>query len=98
MIVKNIILLVVVSFIHLVSHAQQCNGTFMGQVLDESNRPLIGATVLISPPEKGVVTSSAGNFRFDKLCAATYIIKVQYLGFESLEFEVTIDGVVEQVI
>jgi len=98
MIIRNTILLVFVSLAYAVSNAQDCNGTYMGQVLDESNRPVIGAAVLISPPEKGLATNSLGNFRFDKLCAAKYKIKIQYLGFETLEFEVTVDGVITQVI
>ncbi len=98
MIVKYTLLLVFVSLFAIALRAQECNGTFIGQVLDASDRPIIGAAVLISFPEKGMATNSIGNFRFDKLCPATYKIKVQYLGFESLEFDVVIDGVVTQVI
>lgn len=78
--------------------AFQCNGTFTGRVLDEANQPLIGAAILISPLETGMVTDQIGNFTFDNLCPGPYTVKVQYVGYETLEFEVSIEGAVTKVI
>lgn len=74
------------------SSAWQCNGTFTGRVLDESNNPVVGAALLLLPLQTGVVTDASGNFKFSGLCYSTYKIKVQYLGFETLEFEINVDG------
>jgi iron complex outermembrane receptor protein len=83
--------------IHIISFAQDCNGTFTGRVLDESDDPVTGATVLLAP-EAGIVTDYSGNFRFDKICPGMYKVKVQYLGYETLEFEVSIKGMVSKII
>jgi iron complex outermembrane receptor protein len=83
---------------HITVLAQECDGVFTGQVLDESNRPVIGAALKISHQQTGTATNVEGNFRFTKLCPGTYQVHVQYLGYESIEFEVEIDGVVTKVI
>src|SRR5688572_23222807 len=92
-----ILLMAAVFLIHIISFAQDCNGTFTGRVLDESDDPVTGATVLLAP-EAGIVTDYSGNFRFDKICPGMYKVKVQYLGYETLEFEVSIKGMVSKII
>src|SRR5687768_4997920 len=98
MTIKHSILLTTAVFIHIISFAQDCNGTFTGRVLDESDHPVIGATVLLAPTETGIVTDYSGNFRFNKICPGMYKVKVQYLGYETLEFEISIKGVVSKII
>lgn len=95
---KNAILLLVASLIHLSSVAQECNGTFTGRMLDETNRPIVGAAILISPPEKGMVTDATGKFRFNKLCPGDYSVTVQFIGYEKVEFNIALDTMVNQVI
>jgi iron complex outermembrane receptor protein len=97
--IKNgILLLTAVFYLHLSSFAQECNGTFTGRVLDESNQPVIGATIVLLPAQAGAVTDASGNFAFDKLCKGSYKVKVQYLGFETLEFDIQIDGTVAKIL
>jgi iron complex outermembrane recepter protein len=99
MIYKYTILLTAVVFIFFRhSSAQECNGIFTGRVLDDDNQPLIGATIMLSQNQKGTTTNVSGNFHFDKLCKGRYTVKVQYLGYENLEFELTIDGTVSKVL
>ncbi len=97
--IKHILLFVAAVFlIDITSYGQECNGTLTGRVLDESDHAVVGATVVLSPSETGVVTDNAGNFRFNKLCTGTYKVKVQYLGYETLAFDILIDGVVSKVL
>lgn len=75
-----------------------CNGVFTGEIHDESNQPVIGAAIQITPTGKGMMTDAMGGFRFEGLCYGTYKVKVQYLGYEDLEFEVEIAGEVHRII
>ena len=59
---------------------------------------MIGATITLSQNQEGTITDASGNFHFDKLCKGTYRVKVQYLGYENLEFEIPIDGAVTKII
>lgn len=82
-----------------VSYSQNaCKGVFSGQIHNESNQPVIGAAIVILPLQKGLVTDLQGNFRFEDLCPGTYSVKVQYLGYEDVEFDIEINGHVTRVI
>ena len=98
MIHKYIILLVAGVFLFRHTCAQECNGAFTGRVLDKGNQPLIGAAIMLSNNQKGTITNAAGNFHFDRLCKGVYSVKVQYLGYETLEFEITVDGAVSRIL
>src|SRR5688572_2799646 len=96
---KYFILLTVAVFVFFRhSLAQECNGIFTGRVLDEANQPMIGATITLSQDKKGTITDASGNFHFDKLCKGSYTVKVEYLGYENLEFEITIYGAVTRIL
>src|SRR5688572_25181763 len=94
----TILLVAVVFFFFRHSSAQECNGTFTGRVLDEANQAMIGATITLSRNQEGTIADASGSFHFDKLCKGTYTVKVQYLGYENLEFEITIDGAVTRIL
>lgn len=77
----------------IVCHAQQtCKATFTGRIVDESNQPVPGATILIGDLGTGQVSDSLGNFRFINLCPGTFGIKVQYLGYQDVVLGVRISG------
>lgn len=92
------LMLIVVLISHAVGCLAQCNGSFSGTVLDESNSPVVGAALLLLPGATGVVTDTTGAFSITDVCAGTYTIKVQYLGFEPLSFQIEINGQVTRVI
>ncbi len=92
------LLAVAVLVFQTISFAQQCNGTFIGQVLDDSNEPVAGASILLYPGQKGSITDIGGNFNFTGLCYGTYRVRVQYLGYETAQFEISIDGNVSRII
>lgn len=59
-----------------------------GKVLDaQTNEPLIGAAIWTAKAGRGTVTDQNGAFTLTKLPAELLILKVSYLGYESLERE-----------
>jgi iron complex outermembrane recepter protein len=95
---KNLLLLFAALLVSLVSAAQNCNNTFVGQVQDENNKPLIGATLLLSSNAGGGVSDASGNFRFDGLCNGVYHVTVQYLGYTTSEFDIAVEGSVKKIV
>jgi iron complex outermembrane recepter protein len=93
------ILLLLALHIRLVAFTQEgCTSVFSGQVLDENNVPVTGAAVLLMPKRAGQASDSLGNFKFGNLCPGKYNIKVQYLGYYDVEFDVQINGPVNRVV
>jgi iron complex outermembrane receptor protein len=96
---KYAILLALAFHVCLAGSAQNnCNGIFSGQVHDESNEPVIGAGIILMPSQKGAATDLQGNFKISGLCYGTYTVKVQYLGYKDLEFQLDINGAVHRII
>jgi iron complex outermembrane receptor protein len=99
MIYKNKVLLGAALLLYsLTTQAQTCNGVFTGRVLDASNQPIVGASILLLPQEKGSVTDLQGAFNFEGLCFGTYKVSVRYLGYENEEFEIVIQGTSTRII
>ncbi|MFH7013657.1 carboxypeptidase-like regulatory domain-containing protein [Flavobacterium sp. FlaQc-52] len=60
-----------------------------GQVLDESNQPVIGANVFIKELARGVVTDANGMFSIE-LEKGSYTVRIRSMGFKNIEELVTI--------
>lgn len=75
-----------------------CKSIFTGQVLDEIKQPVIGATVLLLPQNRGQVVDLSGNFKFENLCPGNYKVRVQYLGYQDEEFDLQINDKVNRVV
>lgn len=91
MLSKKTILLLLALHGHILGYAQHnCLLTFSGQVVDETHQPLIGASVYIVTEQVGQATDYLGNFRFPNLCGGRYGIKVQYVGYQDLEFNISV--------
>ena len=72
----------------LASFSSWAQETLSGKVLDaQTNEPLIGAAVWTTKAGRGAVTDQNGDFTISKLPAEILILKVSYLGYESLEQE-----------
>ena len=98
MIYRHTILLAAVVFIFTASFGQECNGTFTGLVLDEADRPVIGAAIMLSNPSRGAITDERGTFELHGLCDGPYRVKVQSLGYENVEIDITISGEISKTI
>ncbi len=64
------------------SQGQRPLGTLKGQLLDaETKLPLIGATVLLTPADRGTTTDLEGQFTFDAIPVGAYTLQFSYVGF-----------------
>ncbi len=63
--------------------------TLTGQVTDESQYPLPGASIILHPGQKGYVTDRDGNFEISGLPAGNYSIDISFLGYQ--EYHATLD-------
>ena len=62
--------------------------TASGQILDETNEPLIGASVLIQGTDVGTTTDVDGNFSLEVPGQSATLV-ISYLGFTTQELDVT---------
>lgn len=82
----------------LVYCQKDCTGIFSGDVLTTSGEPLSGASVSIKTTSRGAVSDVRGKFRIERLCPGNYEVVVQYVGFVTKEFSISLqDEVVESV-
>lgn len=58
-----------------------------GQVLDESQIPVIGASVLVKGTQKGQITDIDGNFNFENLKKGDILV-ISYVGMKKVEVAV----------
>lgn len=65
-----------------VSNGQQ---TISGTIIDEKNKPVIGANVFIDGTYDGSSTDDKGNFSFQTSASGSQILVVSFLAFETLK-------------
>jgi len=58
--------------------------TLSGSVMDENHQPLVGAAVYLNPIQKGSVCDDQGQFSIDDLRPGTYVIKISFVGYNTL--------------
>ncbi|WP_452219115.1 TonB-dependent receptor domain-containing protein [Lacinutrix undariae] len=71
------------------------NSSIKGQVVDNQNSEVSYANVMLlttndSTIVKGVSTNELGNFKFDKIEASQYLIKVSFLGYHDFFQTITV--------
>lgn len=66
----------------------QTAGNIRGKVIDEQGGALPGASVKIKGTNKGVSTSTTGDFQLNDLKPGSYVIAVFYMGFNPVETNV----------
>ena len=70
----------------------QSTGSISGKIIDkQTNEGLAGATVTIKGTLISVVTNNEGSFAFPKVNVGKVILVISYIGYETIEFLVTID-------
>ena len=70
----------------------QSTGSISGKIIDkQTNEPLPGATVTIKGTLISEVTNNEGSFAFQKVNVGKVILVISYIGYETIEFLVTID-------
>lgn len=68
------------------------NGSISGQVLDETNQPLPGASVNIRPLDRGASTNDKGQYRLNAIPNGVYTMSVTFIGYEVMQKQVTVKG------
>ncbi len=70
----------------------QINYSLSGSVVDENKKPLIGATVLLFPDEKGVTTDGQGQFIIAGLAKGIYTIEISFVGYKPVFDTLMVNG------
>lgn len=70
------------------ANAQTTNGEISGTVLDNTKKPLDGATVILLAAKDSAAASSQlanpdGSFAFQNIKDGTYLVKVTYIGYKN---------------
>jgi len=60
--------------------------TVTGKVIDLEGEPMVGAYVLWTDTDQLATTDLSGSFQFENMPFETQILKVSYLGFETINF------------
>ena len=77
---------------HFIASAQgSCSLKFSGKIAGENREGLAGASIRIFPDTILAVADDNGNFNFDKLCAGTYSVTVEFIGYDTKTFNVVLD-------
>ena len=77
--------------------AQTTGGIISGTILDDTRKPLDGATVILLIGKDSSVVSKQlanpdGSFTFQNLKDGNYIVKVTYIGYKNHSSSVVVDG------
>ena len=86
--VKTILFTLVMNVLCCLSFGQS-NRQFSGAVLDQKNKPVIGAKVMIRSINKNGITNAAGIFAIDDL-PQTFEIEISCMGYETLNKSISI--------
>ena len=66
------------------SHAQPCELSVIGQVVDKNTQqPIEVATIYLEELKRGAISDLDGNFEIEKLCAGDYHMVVSHIGCET---------------
>ncbi len=69
----------------------QTDYTLKGKVLDETNTPLYGAHIVLSPGNGLSSTDEQGQFEFSQIKKGLYKLTVSYIGYRSTIQEIVVD-------
>jgi len=87
------------AFIFLVIQVTgQQSWSLAGRITDEAGKPLPGASVFLSPGNRGTATGSTGSFEFQNIPDGNYMLEVSFLGFQKYIAEIELTGNLELAI
>lgn len=76
----------------MVSFTASSQNVVKGRVTDQDGANLIGASVVIKSSYLGTVTNLEGQYQFSNLKNGDYFFVVSYIGYESIQKKVSVDG------
>lgn len=66
--------------------------TIRGRVLDKSKEPLVGANIYLLDTYDGATSDAEGNFQFETEETGAQILLAKYLGYDSVQQQVKLQG------
>ena len=84
------------SFAEGVDEGVPGTGSLSGRVTEKGGAALAGASIYIPDLKLGVITDTAGYYRFPSLPSGRYLIEVHYIGYKTFTRTVTVSGPVTQ--
>jgi len=85
-------ILLLLFFVALSGWSYAQTGSISGEVLDEANQPLPGASVNIKSLNRGTSTDGNGRFSLPNIPVGAYSVSVTFIGYEVLNRQVTVNG------
>ena len=82
---KNLLFLFL--FVSLITKAQE--RLLSGKIVNQSNEPLSGASIIVKELNKGVATDVEGNFKL-RLTEGAYTLQISFIGYQSKEQEINL--------
>ena len=82
---KNLLFLFL--FVSLFTKAQE--RLLSGKIINQSNEPLSGASIIVKGLNKGVATDVEGNFKL-RLIEGAYTLQISFIGYQSKEQEINL--------
>ena len=82
---KNLLFLFL--FVSLITKAQE--RLLSGKIVNQSNEPLSGASIIVKGLNKGVATDVEGNFKL-RLTEGAYTLQMSFIGYQSKEQEINL--------
>ena len=100
-VLRSLIGTVLVLLLGLPAPAQLNLGRIFGSISDQSGGVIVGATVTVVDPARGVTrtltTDTAGEYSAPSLVPSTYTVRVEFKGFKALDRQNVDVGVGQQV-
>ena len=87
---KKLVFLLFFVVISLTTFAQ--TGNISGKVVDESNQPLPGASVMISGTQIGTQTDPNGNYRLTGVNYGNVSVTVKFIGYNDLTKKIQLNS------
>ncbi|WP_309613361.1 TonB-dependent receptor [Flavobacterium sp.] len=81
--------------IAFISNAQQ---TISGTVVDEKNKPIVGANVFIDGTYDGASTDEKGNFNFKTTATGNQLLVISFLSFETIKVAIEVEKFQNQTV
>ncbi|QBZ98005.1 TonB-dependent receptor [Flavobacterium sangjuense] len=81
--------------IAFISNAQQ---TISGTVVDEKNKPVVGANVFIDGTYDGASTDDKGNFNFKTTAVGNQLLVVSFLSYETIKVPIEVEKFQNQTV
>lgn len=86
---KKQVLLLFIGITSVFTYSQ--NGIISGKITDaEGNLSLPGATISLNDGERYTISNHMGNYEFLNIPAATYLLEVHYMGYQTFQQEITV--------